>query len=562
MSNKKLKFSVDDFSIEENETSHFAILDMKIVSSGMNAHRLPITEDAIKNASPSLYGKPVLTHYIEEEDALGGHDPEEIPIGVFLNNETDITKEDGTTWLSAKAYVWKKYFPHVLEVFRKNDGKTNISMEIEVLNSNFENDGYEWIKEFSFLGVTAIGVTPAITGSGGTVLQFSDLMNKATKEFSSRYASMNFEIPSAVKKNAKKGLELRGIKNRGGTSVSLALARHLIKNEKTDEKRIRQMGKFFKRDAPMNLEDKESDDWINWQLWGGSSGKKWSLEMCKNMELADNDRSSFFSADGLVADTEIEFERTEETLKMAKNKTKEEEKPVEDSAEEEKKESPEAEKEEDEKSEKFQVEEQEPKKEEMSEAPEEEKPEGEEKPEEEEKSEGDEEEKTSMSMDAYADVPAMLGMIALETEQVKEMFAEMGKAEEKDFSVISNGLYFMLKEFAKRYAEIKAKEEEKEKEFAELKKFKSDSEEKSFQDKVEMTLSEVKEFISADEYGRWAEESKKFSLENVSEWETKLKASLFTVFSKKITKEEDNNQVKRMSLPFNETKKQNSNNIW
>jgi len=60
----KLKFAVEDYDIEENPSSQFALLNMKIVSSGMNAHKLPITADAVKKSASTLFGKPVLADYL------------------------------------------------------------------------------------------------------------------------------------------------------------------------------------------------------------------------------------------------------------------------------------------------------------------------------------------------------------------------------------------------------------------------------------------------------------------------------------------------------------------
>lgn len=650
--NKKVTFDVKDFSIDENPSSHFAILDMTIVSSGMNLHKLPITVEAIEKSSRTLFGKPVLTHYIEESDSLGGHDPEQIPVGVFLDKDIKIETKSGVSWLSAKAYVWKKYFPEVISVFQKNNGKTNISMEIEVIDSSIEKDGYEWIHDFCFLGVTAIGVQPAIIGSGGTVLQFSKLMEEAKREFSTRYDDLDFNIPTSVKNNSKKGIELNKNNNKRASGVSVSMAKYIITNSTADPEKIKHISKYFLRHGGDNLEDKESKAWIDWMLWGGNTAKVWATGLVKEMKTLDEKQISHFAKDDLGTKEAIEVDKSKEAVsnddwgnvdksnlrkkvleasnyktlvddvyllvesgwedapsehlkypvmelvggKLVYNRKalasalgyakKENESDVVSKVEkiykelgldEEEKlkvknqtktdfsENKEEEKEEEVKvvEAEFPSKEEEKEEEKKIEASEEEKPTEDENEEakEEEKPAEDENEESKMSSDAYADIPALMSMLNEETEEIREMSSEL-KKEEKDFSKIANGFYFMLGKYSstiKKMQEDKKLDEEK---MSELEKFKCDTEKKEFNLKVDATISEITPYLSESEITTWKERASQFSISNIDLWEKEIKASVFSILKSQQTIVTD--EIKKIQLPFggNEVSKNKRKSIW
>lgn len=629
--NKKINFTVEDFSVEENPSSHFAVLDMKIVSSGMNLHNLPIKEEAIERASKTLFGKPVLTHYMEKEDALGGHDPEQVPIGTFLDSDIRIEKEGNLTWLYSKAYVWKKYFPKVLEVFKKQNGKTNISMEIEVNDSEIESDGYEWIKDFSFLGVTAIGVTPAITGSGATVLQFSEILDEAKKEFFGKYDSINFKIPNDVKEAAESGLNLRKEYGRGGTSVGMATARYLVKNQTASPEKVRHIAKYFPRHAGDNLDDKTSNGWIAWQLWGGYAGRRWSESLVKRMNAIDEKKpvsmSIEFAKEDMGKGEEVKVNKSKEALSNKpwgevdkielRNKVLEAknyksiikdvylliEEGWEDSPSSHLKypvmefldgelvynrgglssalgyakkenetevvskimsiykkldiqnEEEELENKEEKKIESSSPEQVDEKKENKQDEKFEDKKEDFELESEEELEE--EKEDVEMSGDAYSDVAATMAMLGEETEEMKEM-AALFACKEKDFAKITSAMYSVLKSAAQKMKDMKEEREKEKEEFESLKKFKSESEQKWFSEKVEGVIKEVKEFMAPQEIEVWTEKAKSFSFETFEAWEKEIKAHLFSVIKNK-GKEESN-----LIIPFSFNNNENNNKkyIW
>lgn len=558
---KKISFSVEDYFLDEDASSHFAILNMRVASSGMNLHNLPIKREAILNSAKSLFGKPVLAFYDETKDDFLGHEKEEIPVGVLLDGSPTIEEDDtGKSWLSTKAYIWKKYFPEVLGVFKKKDGKTDVSMEIEVSDSSIESDGYEWINAFSFLGVTLLGVTPAIPGAEATVLQFSEIVEKAKEEFSSRYDDLNFTIPSGVKKAAQSGLDLRKEHGRGGTSVGMATARYLVNNKVATPEKVRHIAKYFPRHAGDNLDDKTSNGWIAWQLWGGNSGRSWSTKLVKQMEELDEKQMAMFSYDDEetkdVSNKNMSEEKDnnkEEELEQDKDKKLNSSSPeapenfeTESKTSEEEKESMAAEEKKEEEKEDEKFEEKEEKENDKSDSSK-------------EKTE-DEGEDVKMSDAAYADVPATMSMLGEETEEMREMASLFG-SEEKDFAKISSAMYAVLKSTAHKMSRMREEREKEKEEFESLKKFKSESEQKWFSEKVEGVVKEVKEFMAPQDLEAWVEKSKTFSFDTFDNWEKEIKAHLFSVIK---DRGKDSDEVTG-KIPFphvNGNEKVNKKYIW
>ena len=303
------------------------------------------------------------------------------------------------------------------------------------------------------------------------------------------------------------------------------------------------MGKYFPKHMDDN-EDEKSKEFIGKLLWGGNEAASWSSVLVKKMKELDETQMSHFSNKDI---TKIHTESVvckEENLKKKFEKEKDEE--VEKMSDEKEEVKPE-EKEEFEK---------EKSKEEPVEKPEEKfevEIEIEEKEEsEEEDKEGEEE--VSMSLDAYADVSALMELLGKETEQYKSMSEEFAKPE-KDFAKISKDLYFLCCEYSKKCALVQEENEG-------LKKFKADVEEKEFRNKVYSTLEEVKEFVTEAELTAMQEKSANFSIETIGAWEKEVKASLFSTLSKKVNKD-DADSFNKMQFPF--SNKENVNDkkyIW
>lgn len=80
--------------------------------------------------------------------------------------------------------------------------------------------------------------------------------------------------------NARRGLKLRKMLNRGGTAVGVARARDIINRKNLSEKTILRMYSYFARhngEAKNVAKDgNPSAGAIAWLLWGGNEGKNWA----------------------------------------------------------------------------------------------------------------------------------------------------------------------------------------------------------------------------------------------------------------------------------------------
>jgi hypothetical protein len=159
---------------------------MWVVSEGLNKHNMPISRDAMINAASSIIGKPVLFKYNLKSDDFDAHEEDEIACGVTALSKTDYAfkeDDDGKLWLVCKAYIWKMYYPEVVDIFVR-DKKKSISMEILIVDSETE-EGNETpdIEAFSFTGVTLLGdiYRPAIVNACATVEKFSEMVKETER---------------------------------------------------------------------------------------------------------------------------------------------------------------------------------------------------------------------------------------------------------------------------------------------------------------------------------------------------------------------------------------------
>lgn len=105
-------------------------------------------------------------------------------------------------------------------------------------------------------------------------------------------AEQSYRPPQAVAAAAKRGLELRGKHNRGGTAIGVARARDLSNRSNIPVSTLRRMASYFARHEV----DKQSDGFrpgesgypsaglIAWLLWGGDAGRAWVESILSTIE--------------------------------------------------------------------------------------------------------------------------------------------------------------------------------------------------------------------------------------------------------------------------------------
>ena len=578
--NKHLLFDIESGEIiEDNQSSQFATVKIFAFNSGWNRHDMYCSLDTLKNTASSIYDKPVIYSFSKLFRDFDSHtDPEKSFIAGFIVRDSAefIELEDGRTSLSVLAKIWKMYAPQFMQLLKESENhEKKVSVEMELKDYSEMENGEEML-DFEYSAVCVLGdlITEASPGAHLEVLSFAkkEYEKALHLEFSRMYDEIDFSIPEEIKNNAKKSIELYK-KYGGGTSVGLATARYIIKNQSVTPEKIRSIEKYFFRHAKDNLTNKTSNEWISWLNRGGNEGKTWSSSIVEKMNEIDKREMTYFSdienfekvtfpykdksemnpalkginppisvsqantiarqADSIGSDKEkngwaiaiSNFKKTHKVengkwVRKEKSKNMEEEKKdFEQETEEEDKEKM-AEK---------------PKEENMSDEKENEESEDE-KPEEEEKSE-----KEDMSLDANLDVKAILAFLQEETEDYKSLAAEF--SDEKEVKNFSKMTYYMFEKMKKMAEQLKNKESEASSYMAEnedLKKYKKEKEDEQFNFSVDSILKKIEEKteIPKDELSSLKEKSKEFSLENISVWENLAKARALDFAIKKDSKKE------------------------
>ena len=188
MQSKRCNFEINNFElVEENSNSQFATLEFDVCRSGDNSHDMPIPREAIKSAAPSIKGKPILASFYVFETYFKVHEIDEQAVGFFVEEEPEIIEKDyegnPELYIRAKSKIWKRYFNNAMEIFKRKSGKTDVSMEIDMLDFQEPDHGEKgFINVFSILGCTLLGVKPAIRGSEARVLSFAEMKEEYDKE--------------------------------------------------------------------------------------------------------------------------------------------------------------------------------------------------------------------------------------------------------------------------------------------------------------------------------------------------------------------------------------------
>ena len=287
---KKLFFEINNADlVKDDPNSNFALLSLDFFASGKNKHDTFVSEDTLLKYADTIKNCPVVWKYDPVLDDIGTHDPRETPCG-FVPQDSAITHRtlpDGRTMLTTLSYVWKKYSGSLLDFFKRDGGEKPVSVEMSLFDSREGPDNLLELTDYKFDAVTILGtlVTPAIPLANATVLQYSDEYQAAyRKEFSTKYSTIDFTIPEDIRNNAKIALEKYNKNGGNATSVSIAMAKFISKNEKINPEKILQIQKFFDK--------KPKYDEFSYGFFGGLPAVAWAENISKGIKEED---SNYFS---------------------------------------------------------------------------------------------------------------------------------------------------------------------------------------------------------------------------------------------------------------------------
>lgn len=314
---KKLTFSVENIELlEESNNSQFATLKIDAFATGENAHDLYVSEDALRNAAKTILEKPIVWKYSPISDDAMSHEKEECAVG-FIPKDTAIdfrTLDDGRIMMSIVGKLWTRYSGKLMEIFQRDKSKS-VSVEIEVLEENKKSlYGISEIVAFCFRCITILGqmVRPAIPGAKADLVAFAiqeeqEYQEAYSREFSNKYADVDFTIPKKVKSNAQKSLNEYKEKGVNANSAHLAMARFLTKNEKATPEKIKSMSQFFNR--KVNYDD------ITMGFYGAKAGNEWSKDIMSKIDEIDNKQLSYFAEDNVITFPYSKIEDAPENMK-------------------------------------------------------------------------------------------------------------------------------------------------------------------------------------------------------------------------------------------------------
>lgn len=244
--------------IDKNEDSRLLNCRIKVQHDKSNLNGSYFDkEDMIKCAEKSLRRTPILGSVIYDEESeeyrLNGHDMKyeiiETEEGYdlkichierifgYIPEDADISTEydedSNKTYLVTNGVLWKNYLDEVEDILNNNDGNTEVSMEVSVNESSYNDDGLLQIKDYTFEGITMIGVPPGMKGSNlqlfsSNTKNIKQELEELIKVYSLEKEGNNLDVnKNAEHDNENFGLSVQNINDQ----ISSQIASRLIERE-------------------------------------------------------------------------------------------------------------------------------------------------------------------------------------------------------------------------------------------------------------------------------------------------------------------------------------------
>ena len=207
--NEVLKFEIDSLElIEEVSNSQFARAKVYCFASGQNSHKKPVKLSALKLAESSILQKPLTFAYDMRRDDASNHSPSQVPCG-FVPQDTKISyelSEDGRVFCVVEALIWKFYSGRIMEIFNKADGEKQVSVEINVLEYEDQDDGTQAISAFVYRCITILGelYDPSVKSAHAQIIEFA----KAKEEYEQQDFSTNTSNESQYNNDSNEDMNI------------------------------------------------------------------------------------------------------------------------------------------------------------------------------------------------------------------------------------------------------------------------------------------------------------------------------------------------------------------
>lgn len=206
-----LEFELDSLRALK-EDDDLALAEIDLLHLGVNRNMCNISKECVEASKESFYDKPIIYRYNNklsskfatdfEEHSRDGDPTMNIAGHIPYGTDIEYIERDGRVYVRVMCVIHKVYLPSLMNILKRKDGNTKISIEIVVLDGDKQENGVLDINKFKLRGVCLLGdeIVEGIAGSEMNVVKFSnaeynDYYTKA-KEFSHDYFSGWVYIPS------------------------------------------------------------------------------------------------------------------------------------------------------------------------------------------------------------------------------------------------------------------------------------------------------------------------------------------------------------------------------
>lgn len=191
MEEKQVKFSIEDFQLDDYNDEEFAIANVTFLSTSENSHKVHITKEVLEENASTVLGKWLVGEYDGFYNDVTTHTDNQQIFGYFPpNQEIVFTEEDEIIKASANAIISKIYSMQLYDLFTDEEMKKDVSVEMIVYGEEHD-DGSIDASSFRIVGVTVLGKVLGRDVHGSCPDAKMNMIRFSTEDANKFYASRN-----------------------------------------------------------------------------------------------------------------------------------------------------------------------------------------------------------------------------------------------------------------------------------------------------------------------------------------------------------------------------------
>ena len=173
-------------NMENYSEKEFLMATIDYLGCNMNSHRINISEEVFKECAPTVLGKFLVAKMMYGD--ASGHAPDETIVG-YIPREQDVRftrNKEGYLRGVVDVVVSKQYAPEFCKIFNMANNSRSVSVEMGVEEEpDPNNDNGTIAKSFNIMGVTVLGlsVRPSSPGSTMNIKRFENTMRENCEDY-------------------------------------------------------------------------------------------------------------------------------------------------------------------------------------------------------------------------------------------------------------------------------------------------------------------------------------------------------------------------------------------